>query len=229
MALLEVKLDIVAKIRDSIDSSIDPVTFAVAAELAGADSVRIELTEEKEEERTRDLTLLQEVVHSRLNVVINSSNRLVDKALTISSSMVTIDDEIGLTDSKVASNMKEAISVLKNNKDLAVSIRINPEVSDAKTASRLGADYVDINTSRFASTQNYHDRTMELERIATVARAAFKFDLAVSAGGGLNYQNAAFISDIEQVDTVFVGGAIFSRSILIGLDSAVRDMLDFVK
>lgn len=229
MSLLEVKLDSVAKMRDTISESMDPATFAMAAELAGADSIRITLTEDREEERIRDLTILQEVVHSRLNLVINSSKRLVDKALSINSEIVTLDDEYGLKDSKVAANMKEAISVLKNNNNLALSIRINPEVADAKTASRLGADYVDINTSRFAGTQNYHDRTLELERIAAVARAAFKFDLGVIAGGGLTFQNVAYIAEIEQVDTVTVGGALISRAMIIGLESSVRDMLDLVK
>ena len=229
MALLEVKLDPVAKMRDTIDPSIDPVKAAVAAELAGVDAVSIRLTEDREDERLRDLNILQEVVHSRLNLVISSSKRLVDKALSINSAMVTLDDELGLTDSKVASHMKEAISVLKNNKNLAVAIKINPEVSDAKTASRLGADYVELNTTRFAGTKNYHDRTLELERIASVARAAFKFDLGVSAGGGLNYQNAAYVAEIEQIDTISIGGAIISRAMLIGLENAVRDMVDLVK
>ena len=229
MALLEVKLDPVAKMRDTIDPSIDPVKAAVAAELAGVDAVSIRLTEDREDARLRDLNILQEVVHSRLNLVISSSKRLVDKALSINSAMVTLDDELGLTDSKVASHMKEAISVLKNNKNLAVAIKINPEVSDAKTASRLGADYVELNTTRFAGTKNYHDRTLELERIASVARAAFKFDLGVSAGGGLNYQNAAYVAEIEQIDTISIGGAIISRAMLIGLENAVRDMVDLVK
>ncbi len=228
MALLEVRLDAVAKIRDLIGSSIDPVKAAVVAELAGADGVGIRLSEDKEEERMRDLSLLQEVVNSRLNLVINSSKRQVDRALTVSSAMVTLDDEAGLADSKVVSSMREAIAVLKNNKNLAIAIRINPEVADAKTASRLGADYVDIDTTRFALTNNYHDRTMELERVSSVARAAFKFDLGITAGGNLSFQNAAYIAEIEQVDTVSMGKAIISRGMLIGLENAVRDAIDLV-
>ena len=229
MALLEVRLDAVAEIRDLIGDSIDPVKSAVVAELAGADGVGIKLSDEREEERMRDLSLLQEVVNSRLNLIINASKRQVDKALAVSAAMVTIYDDLGLADSKVSASMKDAISVLKNNKNLAISIKINPEVSEAKTASRLGADYVDIDTSRFALTKDYHSRTMELERIAAVARAAFKFDLMVSAGGNLSYQNAAYIAEIEQVDTVSMGRAIISRGMLIGLEDAVRDAIDLVK
>ena len=229
MALLEVRLDAVAEIRDLIGDSVDPVKSAVVAELAGADGIGIKLSDDREEERMRDLSLLQEVVNSRLNLIINSSKRQVDKALSVSSAMVTIYDELGLTDSKAAASMREAISVLKNNKNLAISIRINPEVSEAKTASRLGADYVDIDTSRFALTNDFHDRTMELERIAAVARAAFKFDLMFSAGGNLSYQNVAYIAEIEQVDSVSMGKAVISRGMLIGLENAVRDAIDLVK
>ena len=229
MALLEVRLDAVAAMRDLIGDSIDPVKSAVVAELAGADGVGIKLTDDREEERMRDLSLLQEIVNSRLNLIINSSKRQVDKALAVSSDMVTLYDDVGLADSKVIASMKEAISVLKNNKNLAISIKINPEVTEAKTASRLGADYVEIDTSRFALTKDYHDRTMELERIAAVARAAFKFDLMVSAGGDLSYQNAAYIAEIEQVDSVSIGKAIISRGLLVGLENAVRDALDLVK
>ncbi len=229
MALLEVRLDAVAAMRDLIGDSIDPVKSAVVAELAGADGVGIKLTDDREEERMRDLSLLQEIVNSRLNLIINSSKRQVDKALAVSSAMVTLYDDVGLADSKVIASMKEAISVLKNNKNLAISIKINPEVTEAKTASRLGADYVEIDTSRFALTKDYHARTMELERIAAVARAAFKFDLMVSAGGDLSYQNAAYIAEIEQVDSVSIGKAIISRGLLVGLENAVRDALDLVK
>lgn len=229
MALLEVRLDVVAEMRDMIGDSFDPVKSAVVAELAGADGVGISLSDSKEEERMRDVSLLQEVVNSRLNLIINSSKRQVDKALAVSAAMVTIYDEIGLADSKVSASMKEAIAVLKNNKNLAISIRINPEVSEAKTASRLGADYVDIDTSRFALTKDYHDRTMELERIAIVARAAFKFDLMVSAGGNLSYQNVAYIAEIDQVDTVSMGKSVISRGMLIGLENSVRDAIDLVK
>lgn len=229
MALLEVRLDAVAAMRDLIGDSIDPVKSAVVAELAGADGVGIKLTDDREEERMRDLSLLQEVVNSRLNLIINSSKRQVDKALAVSAAMVTLYDDVGLADSKVIASMKEAISVLKNNKNLAISIKINPEVTEAKTASRLGADYVEIDTSRFALTKDYHDRTMELERIAAVSRAAFKFDLMVSAGGDLSYQNAAYIAEIEQVDSVSIGKAIISRGLLVGLENAVRDALDLVK
>ena len=229
MALLEVRLDAVAAMRDLIGDSIDPVKSAVVAELAGADGVGIKRTDDREEERMRDLSLLQEIVNSRLNLIINSSKRQVDKALAVSSAMVTLYDDVGLADSKVIASMKEAISVLKNNKNLAISIKINPEVTEAKTASRLGADYVEIDTSRFALTKDYHDRTMELERIAAVARAAFKFDLMVSAGGDLSYQNAAYIAEIEQVDSVSIGKAIISRGLLVGLENAVRDALDLVK
>ncbi|TFB11722.1 hypothetical protein E3V36_00285 [Candidatus Marinimicrobia bacterium MT.SAG.2] len=229
MALLEVRLDAVAAMRDLIGDSIDPVKSAVVAELAGADGVGIKLTDDREEERMRDLSLLQEIVNSRLNLIINSSKRQVDKALAVSAAMVTLYDDVGLADSKVIASMKEAISVLKNNKNLAISIKINPEVTEAKAASRLGADYVEIDTSRFALTKDYHDRTMELERIAAVARAAFKFDLMVSAGGDLSYQNAAYIAEIEQVDSVSIGKAIISRGLLVGLENAVRDALDLVK
>ena len=77
MALLEVRLDAVAAMRDLIGDSIDPVKSAVVAELAGADGVGIKLTDDREEERMRDLSLLQEIVNSRLNLIINSSNSLV--------------------------------------------------------------------------------------------------------------------------------------------------------
>ncbi|MCH7955160.1 MAG: pyridoxine 5'-phosphate synthase [Candidatus Marinimicrobia bacterium] len=56
----------------------------------------------------------------------------------------------------------------------------------------------------------------------------FEFDLMVSAGGNLSYQNAAYIAEIEQVDTVSMGKSIISRGMLIGLENAVRDAIDLV-
>jgi pyridoxine 5-phosphate synthase len=51
----------------------------------------------------------------------------------------------------------------------------------------------------------------------------------VKAGRGLNYRNAAAIAAIEGIDEIIVGHSIVSKAVMVGIDRAVRDMVDLIK
>jgi pyridoxine 5-phosphate synthase len=66
--------------------------------------------------------------------------------------------------------------------------------------------------------------------ISDSARLAAKLQVTVSVGGGLDYRS---ISEVLQMapsaSRVSVGRAVLARSLLVGLDRAVRDFLVLVQ
>ena len=65
---------------------------------------------------------------------------------------------------------------------------------------------------------------MELERLATAARAADAAGLQVNAGHGINYSNIALIRDVRPMSDFNIGHSIISRALFIGLEPAVSEM-----
>ena len=68
-----------------------------------------------------------------------------------------------------------------------------------------------------------------LEKITNMAVAGAKLGLGVSAGHGLNYQNVTAIAKIPQVEELNIGHSIVSRAVLVGMERAVREMLDLIR
>ena len=61
------------------------------------------------------------------------------------------------------------------------------------------------------------------------ARAGAKLGLGVAAGHGLNYENVEAIARIPEIDELNIGHAIVARAVLVGMDRAVRDMLQLMQ
>jgi pyridoxine 5-phosphate synthase len=63
----------------------------------------------------------------------------------------------------------------------------------------------------------------------TAARLAHGAGLQVNAGHGLNYVNLPVLLRVPHLVELNIGHSIISRSILAGLETAVREMLDLMK
>jgi len=69
----------------------------------------------------------------------------------------------------------------------------------------------------------------ELDKIATAARMARKIGLVVLGGHGLNYRNIDPIAMIGDIEELNIGHSIVARAALVGLDSAVREMIALMR
>jgi pyridoxine 5-phosphate synthase len=50
--------------------------------------------------------------------------------------------------------------------------------------------------------------------------------LKILAGHGLTYRNVRLISDLQEIEELNIGHNIIARASLVGMDRAVREMLD---
>ncbi|RDU67611.1 pyridoxine 5'-phosphate synthase [Helicobacter didelphidarum] len=84
----------------------------------------------------------------------------------------------------------------------------------------------EFETSRSA----LHTRLVqEIHNIESSAKLAFNEGLNVYAGHGLNYFNVAEIVKIKEIEELNIGQSIIARSIFIGLEQAIRDMIGLIQ
>lgn len=237
MVRLGVNVDHIATIREARKGrEPDPIAAAIMAEMAGADGIVCHLREDRRHIKDRDLNILRQVVKTHLNLEMAATEEMVDKAISVLPDMVTLvperrqelTTEGGLDVVSNASYLEEVISTLRAN-NIVVSLFIDPDIYQIKAGARLGTDYVEIHTGLYANAEDLNKVIEELEKIRSMAIAAAKLGLGVSAGHGLNYQNVIEIAKIEQIEELNIGHSIVARSALVGIEKAVRDMLALIR
>lgn len=237
MARLGVNIDHVATIRQARGGiEPDPVTAAAIAELAGADGITIHLREDRRHIQDRDLKLLRETVKTRLNLEMAATREMIDIALSVKPDICTLvpekrqelTTEGGLDVRIHMQHISEAIELLQEG-DIPVSLFIDPDPDQIKAADKAGADYIEIHTGAFAEARNWKGQEPELIKIENAVKLAQKLGLGVNAGHGLNYANIKKMAAIRGIEEYNIGHSIISRAVLVGLDRAVREMVDLIK
>ncbi|HEY8209843.1 MAG TPA: pyridoxine 5'-phosphate synthase [Myxococcaceae bacterium] len=233
---LGVNIDHVATLRQARKVSYpDPVAAAMLAELAGAEQITIHLREDRRHIQDRDLRILRDTVQTVLNLEMAASGEMVKIAYEFKPDTVTLvperreelTTEGGLD---VTSQRDQLTKLIKNLKDgdIVVSLFIDPDLDQIRASHRVNANRVELHTGRFCEARNEKDRQKELSRIVDAAKAATKLGLGVAAGHGLNYENVRPITRIQEIDELNIGHAIVSRAVLVGLERAVREMVQLM-
>jgi pyridoxine 5-phosphate synthase len=234
---LGVNVDHVATLRQARGGKMpDPVAAAVVAELAGASGIVCHLREDRRHIKDKDLYLLKEIVKTHLNLEMAATQAMRAMAIEVLPDMVTLvperreelTTEGGLEVMANQEFIEETVNILHAS-NIVVSLFIDPSIDQIKAANRVGADYVELHTGRYANAEEENVLIDELEKIRSMALAAAKLGLRVSAGHGLNYQNVRDISKIPQIEELNIGHAIVAKAILVGMERAVREMIELIR
>jgi len=234
---LGVNVDHVATVRQARGGKEpDPIAAAFLVDLASADGIVCHLREDRRHIQDRDLRILRDVVRTHLNLEMAATDEMVKIAMDVLPDMVTLvpekrqelTTEGGLDVVTNADNLEAAIANLHTH-DIVVSMFIDADIHQIKTSSRIGADYIELHTGEYANAADLNSMNDELEKITNMAAAGAKLGLGVSAGHGLNYQNVSAIAKIPQVEELNIGHSIVSRAVLVGMERAVREMLDLIR
>jgi pyridoxine 5-phosphate synthase len=237
MAKLGVNIDHVATIRQARGGvEPDPVAAAALAELAGADGITVHLREDRRHIQDRDLTILRKTIKTRLNLEMAATDEMVSIAQQIKPDMCTLVPEkrLELTTEgglDVRCNMEQLKSAVERLRacGIPVSLFIDADPDQIKAADKVGADFIEIHTGLFAEAADWKSEEKELIRIENGVKLAQKLGLGVNAGHGLNYSNVKRIAAIRGIEEYNIGHSIISRAVMIGLEKAVRDMVDLVR
>jgi len=104
-----------------------------------------------------------------------------------------------------------------------ISFCLDPDITLLKKAYRLGADLVELDVKHYSENTSAAGQAEAQEQIALMSRTAEKNGIGVAVNGGINFQNMLPLTNIEAVENIVVGRAILSRSIFVGLETAIRD------
>ena len=122
-------------------------------------------------------------------------------------------------------SLKQSTARLKDA-GIEVSLFIGPDLAQVEAAAKIGAQFIELHTGEFA--EHFHrkkERADELERLIRAAETAYQLGVRVNAGHGLNYQNVAALFHVPHLVELNIGHSIVSRSITVGLATAVKEML----
>ena len=244
-ARLNVNIDHVATVREA-RKTIEPsvVAAAVTCEQAGAHGITVHIRGDRRHIQDRDIELLRETVTTYLNVEMAATDEMMafaarvkpDAVSLVPESPTEVTTEGGLNVVDNFDQIKSAVEALKNA-GIFVSIFIDPDIDQIDAAKRTGAQQIEICTAEYAeltlSSRASHGQgekvaAREIERIRNAAVHARSIGLIVAAGHGLTTRNVGALAAIPDVTEFNIGHHIISRSIFVGLDFAVREMIDAI-
>ena len=123
--------------------------------------------------------------------------------------------------------LKKFIKPLKEA-GILVSMFIDADIKQVEASSYIGADYIEMHTGSFAHAFKQGIYKKELEKLKSAANHAQKLGLKVNAGHGLNYDNVYLMKEIDGLCELNIGHSIISRSVFVGLKSAISQMLELM-
>lgn len=237
MPHLAINVDHVATIRQARGiTEPDPVLAAGICELAGAKGIVVHLREDRRHIQDRDVLLLRRTVKTKLNLEMATAKEIIDIALDIKPDMITLvpekrqelTTEGGLD---VIGNEKKLTKTIKkmSKAGIPVSIFIDPDATQIEAALEVGATFVELHTGRYCDAETEKERDKEFRMIEQSAELAFESGLRVNAGHGLDYRTTTRIATLPFIEELSIGHAVITRAVYVGLDQAVREMLELIK
>lgn len=237
MRSLMVNIDHVATLREARGIHYpEPVYAAGIAEMAGASGIIVHLREDRRHIKDRDVKLLREAVRTKLNLEMAATAEMVSIATEIRPDMVTLvpekrqelTTEGGLDVAGQSRKLSKVVESLRAS-GIYVSLFIDPRESQLAASKLVGADMVEIHTGTYSDAENEMIRQEELKKIAQSAVRAKELGLGVNAGHGLHYHNVREVAAIKDIDELSIGHSIIARAIFVGLNRAVRDMIELIQ
>lgn len=236
MARLGVNIDHVATLRQARGGTDpDPLTAALLVELAGADGLVVHLREDRRHIQDRDLTLLREIVRTKLDLEMAADDDMAKIALSVKPDLVTLvperrqelTTEGGLDLVNHRERIQKIVDLLRDG-GIPASLFVEPTLDQIKAAHKIGAAYVELHTGRYANAKRSKEEDEEFESITQAAKLAYKLGLGVNAGHGLTYKNVKRLARLPEIVEFNIGHSIIARSVMVGLLQAVREMKELV-
>ncbi|WP_286269786.1 pyridoxine 5'-phosphate synthase [Thalassotalea hakodatensis] len=230
--LLGVNVDHIATLRQARGTNYpDPVHAASVAEHAGADGITIHLREDRRHILDRDVRLIKQTLHTRMNLEMAVTEEMLTIACEVKPTFVCLvpekreelTTEGGLDVAGQLDKMTGAVARLADQ-GIQTSLFIDADKAQIDAAIASKAPYIEIHTGQYADASNEAEQAIELERLIDGIQYAHQGGLKVNAGHGLTYFNVKPIAAIPEIIELNIGHAIIARAAIDGLDKAVRDM-----
>lgn len=226
-------IDHVATVRNARgDDYPSPSRAALIAQNHGADSITVHLREDRRHIQDQDLIELKKKIKIPINLEMALTPEMLKIALKLKPKFVCIvperreevTTEGGLNLNYKTNYLKKVIRLLKN-KNIQVSLFIEPSLKSVVMAKKMGSDNIELHTGkycRFFRQGNNLNTRKEFLRIKEAAKLGNKLNLRVHAGHGLNFITAKKISQITEISELNIGHFFISESIFFGIANVLK-------
>ena len=240
---LGVNIDHVATIRNARGSvHPDPVKAAKIAQSSGADGITAHLREDRRHISDGDIKLLKEEIDLPLNLEMAPTQEMLDIALEaqpericlVPEKRLEITTEGGLD---VVNTKKNKLLLLEKIIDYAyksnidVSLFIDPDIRQIRSAKSMGVKIIELHTGNFCSSKK-EKKIEELEKLKVASEYAHGEGIEVHAGHGINFDTVGDISKIKYIAELNIGHFLIGEAIFLGLKKTIikmRKMIDLAK
>ena len=238
MIKLFVNVDHVATVREARKTyEPDPLKAALLAEKAGAYGITAHLREDRRHVQDDDIRRLKDQITTPLNLEMAAVDEMIKIAIDTKPFQVSIVPEkrqeitteggVNILEQEdhliyVGHRMKE--------KDILFSLFIDPDADQVEAAKRVRADSIELNTGPYSEASSIDAKNQHLVQLGKAAMQAHDLGLRVFAGHGLTTDNVpAIIHNVPWIEELNIGHHIVSRSIYIGMEQSVKDMINCIQ
>jgi len=232
MIELGVNIDHVATIRQARKTTEpDPVTAAALAELGGADGITVHLREDRRHICDRDVRILRETIHSKMNLEMACADEIVqiaaavvpDQSTLVPEKRQEVTTEGGLDVVGQFDRIERAVKTLQD-KGIVVSLFLDPVPEQIEAGKKTGAEAVELHTGAYANAATAAARDAELAKLAAAGKQIQDLGMRLHGGHGLTYFNVRPVAAIPGMRELNIGHSIISRAVFTGLTAAVAEM-----
>lgn len=229
---LGVNIDHVATLRQARGTVFpDPLDAAIHCARAGAHGITAHLREDRRHIQDDDIYRLKELQPLPLNLEMANVESIVEIALSVQPAEVCLvpekrqelTTEGGLDVLGHFEHLKETVTCL-SEAGIEVSMFIDPDIETIVACKDLGAPTIELHTGTYCDAEP-NDRAVLIEQLIKSADYAHDLGIKVNAGHGINMENLGGILCIPHLDTLNIGHSIVCRSVFVGMEEAVKEML----
>jgi pyridoxine 5-phosphate synthase len=231
-----INIDHIATLRNARGGNDpDPVKAALLCEEAGAAGIVCHLREDRRHMKDDDVQRLRSVIKKKLDLEMAATAEIIGIAMKTKPDLVTLvpekrlelTTEGGLDVIAQKKYLGEVVKQFRQN-NIPVSLFIDPIDAQVRASADIGTDMIEIHTGEYAEAKTESEMREQFQRIQEAARLGKSLKLGVNAGHGLDYENAATVAAIREIDEMSIGHAVIVRALFVGLEQAVREMVKLV-
>lgn len=236
MIELGVNIDHVATLREARKGVVPSVLEAAAVcERVGAHQITVHLRQDRRHIQDHDIYELAESLNVRMNFELAAVDEIIEIAHKVKPATVClvpenrreITTEGGLDVAGQQARLTEVVSGM-HERGIKVSMFIDPDTPQVEASLATGADYVELHTGAYANASGAA-REEELARLKASAEVLLDAPMGFHAGHGLTVGNLPPIVALPGLREVNIGHDIIARAVFIGLEGAVKEILEALK
>jgi pyridoxine 5-phosphate synthase len=229
---LGVNIDHIATLRQARgEKNPDTVEAARVVYSSGGDMVVMHLRQDRRHIQDSDLERVRHDVKGLIHMEMAAVPEMEKIALRVRPDSVCLVPESPkeLTTQggmKLDGKRPDLEKIIKNlsKAGIEVSVFTDPDPKAIRAAHNMGADSIELCTKAYAGSWGKKLQADELEQLQLAGHLVKELKMELHAGHGLDYYNVASVARIDGMDCLNIGFSIISRSVFVGLKTAVSEM-----